>query len=202
MFIFVVYDVIHRCKATLGYSLLIKLGMWEKTEELIRKITHAQLIAAATKIKETNWCTDTAILALEQHVQTVAAYAPHSYAQCFQFRLQLKALMVVNGMPVFWIIINQADLQCLLVICLAGVELELSSEIQSAFQRKTAIMNPVAIAKFFHIICDAILMSLFDVGQTEGGLLGPILNYFNTVEMNGHGMLHLHCLVWLKGILH
>ncbi len=83
MFIFVVYDVIHRHKAALGHSLLIKSGMWEKTEELIREITHAQLIAVATEIKETNRCIDAAILALEQHVQTVAAHAPHSYAQCF-----------------------------------------------------------------------------------------------------------------------
>ncbi len=80
---FVVYDVIHRRKAALGYSLLIKSGIWEKTEELIREITHAQLIAVATEIKETNWCTDAAILALERHVQTVAAHAPHSYTRCF-----------------------------------------------------------------------------------------------------------------------
>ncbi len=60
---FVVYDVIHRRKAALGYSLLIQSGIWEKTEKFICKITHAQLIAAVTEIKETNWYTDTAILA-------------------------------------------------------------------------------------------------------------------------------------------
>ncbi len=68
MFMFVVYDVIHRPKAALGYSLLIKSGIWEKTEELICEITHALLIATATEIKETNRCTDTAILVLEQHI--------------------------------------------------------------------------------------------------------------------------------------
>ncbi len=51
---FVVYDIIHRRKAALGYSLLIKSGMWEKTEKLIREITHTQLIATANEIKETN----------------------------------------------------------------------------------------------------------------------------------------------------
>ncbi len=54
MFMFVVYDVIYRRKAALGYSLLIKSDMWEKTEELIREITHAQLITTTTEIKETN----------------------------------------------------------------------------------------------------------------------------------------------------
>ena len=62
---FIIYNVIHRRKVVLGYSLLVKLGMWEKTKKLIYKITHAQLTATATEIKETNWCTNAAILVLE-----------------------------------------------------------------------------------------------------------------------------------------
>ncbi len=126
---FIVYDVIHRHKAALRYSLLVKSGMWEKTEELICEITYARLTVMATKIKETNRCTDTAILALERHVQTVTAYAPHSYARCYQFSLWLKALMVANSIPVFWIMFNPTDLRCPLIIHLASVELEMSSKI-------------------------------------------------------------------------
>lgn len=103
--------------------------------------------------------------------------------------------MVANGMPIFWIIINPADSQFPLVIRLASVKLELSSEIQSVFWRKTATMNSVTVAKFFHIICDAIFMSLFSASQTEGGLLGLISNYFSNVKTNACRMLHLHCLV-------
>ncbi len=110
--------------------------------------------------------------------------------------------MVANGMPIFSIIINLADLQCQLVIRLAGVELKLSSKIQSTFWYKTATMNPVAIAKFFHIIYEAIFISFVDASQIDVRLLGSISNYFGTVEMNGHRMLHLHCLMWLKGVLH
>ncbi len=110
--------------------------------------------------------------------------------------------MVANDMPIFWIIINPADLQYLLVIHFANIELELSSKIQSVFRCKTATINPIAIAKFFYIICDAIFMSLFGVGQSKRGLLGPILNYFGIVETNSHRILYLHYLVWLKGVLH
>ncbi len=85
VFMFVVYDVIYRRKAVLGYSLLIKSGILEKTEELIREITHAQLSAAATEIKETNRCTGAAILVLERHVQTVAAHAPLRILDAFNF---------------------------------------------------------------------------------------------------------------------
>lgn len=199
---FVVYDIIYRLKAALGYSLLIKSGVWDKTEELIKKLTHAQLIAAATKIKETNQGTDPAILALERYVQTVAAYVPHSYAQYFQFWLWLKALMITNGMLVFWITINLADLQFFLVIPLAGVNLDLRNNTQSAFAHKTGIINLVVVATFSHIICDAEFMSLLASGKLEAELLGPISNYFATVKTNGRGILHLHCLFWLKGVSH
>lgn len=202
VFMFIVYDVIHRRKAALGYSLLIKSGLWDKIENLITELTHAQLVAVVTEIKKTNRCTDPAILALETHVQTVAAHAPHPYARCFQFRLRLKALMITNGMPVFWIKINPADLRCPLVIRLAGVELNLDRETQSAFAQTTATMNLVAVAKFFYIICEALFVSLLAAGEVEGELLRPISNYFATVETNGHRMLHLHCLVWLKGASH
>ena len=65
---FIVYNFIYRHKATFGYSLLVKSNIWEKTEESIHKIINIQLIAIATKIKETNRCTNTTILALEQYI--------------------------------------------------------------------------------------------------------------------------------------
>ncbi len=109
--------------------------------------------------------------------------------------------MIANGILVFRITINPADLQYPLIILFAGVKLELSSKIQSAFRYKTATINPVAIAKIFHIIYDAIFMFLLNASQTERGLLRPISNYFDIVEMNNCGILYLHCLVWLKGML-
>ena len=54
VFIFVVYDVISKCKAMLGFSLSIMFDVWDKTEGLIKKLTYAQLIAIATEIMETN----------------------------------------------------------------------------------------------------------------------------------------------------
>lgn len=110
--------------------------------------------------------------------------------------------MIANGMSVFWITINPADLQCPLVTCVTGIELEFSSKIQSIFWCKTVTINPFAIAKFVHIICNAIFMSLFSASQTKKELLGPILNYFGTIKTNSREMLHLYCLVLLKDILH
>lgn len=79
VFIFVIYNVIFRGKTALGYSLLIKLVMWNKTEQLIIKLTYAQLIIVVTEIKEINRYMDLPILTLERYIQIVAAHDLHSY---------------------------------------------------------------------------------------------------------------------------
>ena len=59
-------------------------------------------------------------------------------------------------------------------------------------------MNPVVVANFFHIICKGLFISLLAAGEVEGRLLETISNHIATVKTNRHGILHLHCLVWLK----
>lgn len=60
-------------------------------------------------------------------------------------------------------------------------------------------MNLVAVAQFFEAVCTGIFKHLLVAGSIKDGLLGPVSTYFGTVETNGRGMLHLHCLVWLRG---
>lgn len=132
----------------------------------------------------------------------MAAYTFHSYLQYFKFQLRLKTLIITNGILVLWIIINLADLQYLFVIHLVRVKLDLGNNTQSAFARKMAKINPVAVAKFLYIICNTVFMSLFAVGQFEKEFLEPISIYYITVKINGHGILYMHCLVWLRDISH
>lgn len=65
-----------------------------------------------------------------------------------------------------------------------------------------AIMNLVAVAKFFHIIYKALFVSLLATGKVKKGLLEPILNYFATIETNEYRMFYLHCLIWLRRVSH
>ena len=62
-------------------------------------------------------------------------------------------------------------------------------------------MDPAVIAKFFHAICNGILNGLICPKDGEPGIFGDVSNYFGVVETNGHGMLHLHTLIWLRGNL-
>lgn len=62
---FIVYNVIHKWKRGLGYSLLAKIKLWIKTKQLIINLTHNNLITAAKEIKETNMYINLGILAFE-----------------------------------------------------------------------------------------------------------------------------------------
>src|SRR5436305_9555812 len=69
--------------------------------------------------------------------------------------------------------------------------------VNAAFRRKTANINPVTIIVFFDKVCTNILKALISPGKSEIEIFGDISTYFETVETNGHGMLHLHCLIWV-----
>ena len=71
----------------------------------------------------------------------------------------------------------------------------------TAFRRKTANMNPAAITVFFHKVCTGILKVLVSPGESEIRIFSKVSTYYMVVKTNGHGMLHLHCLVWLAGNL-
>lgn len=65
---FVIYNIIDKCKTVLGYILLVQTKQWIKIEQLIMNLTSNNLITIAEKRKEINNCTNSAILAFEQQV--------------------------------------------------------------------------------------------------------------------------------------
>lgn len=118
-------------------------------------------------------------------------------------RAEIRGLIVRDGMPAFWLIINPSDLQNLLVLVLAGA-LHSSSALPNATATvccTVAVLDPVAVARFFHHTCTAVLDGLLRSKPSEFGILGDVSNYFGVVETNGRGMLHLHALIWVRGNL-
>ncbi len=103
--------------------MLVKLKQWTETQSLISNISYAELCEAAEAVRLTNTCTHPGILALERQVQLVAAHVPHFYTKCFQYRLQICALMVTKGMHTFWATFNPSDLRCSIVLWLASIDI-------------------------------------------------------------------------------
>ena len=106
--------------------------------------------------------------------------------------------MVIRGMPLFWTIFNPLDLQCPIVLWLAGVAVGCFDSTTSAFHHGTTTMNPTAVATFFYKTCRVIFNYLLRVGSSNSSFFGPVSVYFGTIETNGWGMLYLYCLIWLK----
>jgi hypothetical protein len=183
--------------------LLVKRGDYQAVQDVISSLTHQQLIAAAQSLRLTQKTSDPAIATLRQAIQTVAARVPNSFAQKQDMRLHIRALFIEFGPAAFWLTLNPSDLRDPLVVKLAGITLpkDAFERANAAFRRKTANMNPAAVAVFFHKVCTGILEALISPGEGQIGIFGEVSTYFGVVETNGRGMLHLHCLVWLAGNL-
>jgi len=202
-FLYLLYDVLQRRNAALGNSIVVKRKDWEAAHEAISSLTFNRLEAAAKSVQETGTHNDPTIQQLERQVQSIASHVPQSFALMRAARVHIRALFVSSGMPAFWLTVNPADLNSPIVLILAGVALscdELATEARR-IRRVTALMNPVAVAQFFHHICAGLFDALLAAGKDRSGILGEVSNYFGVVETNGRGMLHLHSLVWLAGNL-
>ncbi|CAF3443870.1 unnamed protein product [Rotaria sp. Silwood1] len=81
---------------------------------------------------------------------------------------------------------------------LAGVNLKLdkilADEYPSRYDHAQLVAtHPVAITKFFDKLIQTIIDTLI-----VGGVLGPAISYYGTVENQGRGSLHPHVLLWLN----
>ena len=73
-------------------------------------LTLAELNKAAAEVQLIRKCTDPTILKLERHVQIIDSQTSHSFARCAGQAIQIKALMISDGIPVLWISLNLSDL--------------------------------------------------------------------------------------------
>lgn len=98
-----------------------------------------------------------------------------------------QALILSNKMLVLWITINFYDLQSTLILILAGMWFKdkYVNNFAEAIARITAIINLVAMARFFEATCRGIFKHLLAAGFKNGGLLGPVSIYFGTIKING-----------------
>ena len=200
---YLLYDVMQRRRSALGNSLLVKRGDYRAVQELMSSLSYERLIAAAQSLRETQTTSDPAITTLRRAIETVASRVPNSFAEKREMRLLLRGLLIEFGLAAFWLTINPSDLRDPLVVKLAGVTVPRDGlrKADAAWRRKTANMNPAAIAVFFDKVCTGVLEALICPGEDKMGIFGEVSTYFGAVETNGRGMLHLHCLVWLTGNL-
>lgn len=201
---YLLYDMIQLRRSSLGNSLLIKRSQWTSVARDLNSLDANRLQTAAKELAANQIASDPLVRRLLKNITAIGSQVPGSFFHKLQMRAELRGLLVREGMPAFWLTINPSDLQNPLVLVLAGVihlSDDISTNLASAVRSTTATSDPVAVARFFHCTCKAVLDGLLGSKSTKGGILGDTSNYFGVVESNGRGMLHLHTLVWLQGNL-
>lgn len=200
---YLLYDVIQLRNSCLGNSLLIKRSQWASVTRDLNSLSSDRLRKVAEELAANQVSTDALVRRLLKNITAIGVQVPGSFFQKLQMRAEIRGLLVREGMPAFWLTINPSDLQNPLVLVLAGLQCpsDSSTSLSSAIRCETATSDPVAVARFFHCTCKAVLDGLLGSKPADMGILGDVSNYFGVVESNGRGMLHLHTLVWMRGNL-
>ena len=138
-------------------------------------------------------------------VDHVAAHVPGSPTQRKYQRNQLKSLIMTIGVPIFFITFAPVEFKNPLCMYYCGEQIDLLSRqpvMPHHLDRMRAIAsNPVACARFFHLLVSLFVRIILRSGHELPGLFGRIRAYYGTVEAQGRLSLHLHLLLWIVSSL-
>ena len=114
------------------------------------------------------------------------------------------SLISYNGAPSWFITLSPADINHPICIYFADKNITFKPELyfkkaDDAYRLVTS--NPVAAARFFHMMCKNFIKHVLGFGKKHPGLYGETKAYYGTVEQQGRLTLHLHMLIWIKGAL-
>jgi hypothetical protein len=120
-------------------------------------------------------------------------------------RSEILSTIISSGSPALYITISPLDHRHILAYKFTNrtQSLDLNALPQmlsdDLFRLRQAAQNPVGLAEFFHILISAILKSLFDGGENNFGIFGPLQHYYGMVEAQNRGTLHIHLVLWIQG---
>jgi len=117
-------------------------------------------------------------------------------------RNEIWSLMYYLGAPSWFITISPADIKHPLCLYFADTCTEFKPDIRLPDEAYRLISsNPVAAARFFHIMCMSFIKNVLGVGVEHPGIYGETNGYYGTVEQQGRLTLHLHLLLWIRNSL-
>ena len=211
-FLFTAFNVLQRREMLLRVGLKAKRRNFESVASRFAKLDDFAIHAISEKIASGNNVSacneqERQVLDLMQHVNAVSSHIQGSAASKIKQRSELKALMIDQGLPSFYLTINPSDVHNPLVRFLAGSEINVDTVLPSDYDNYTQSMlvsaNPFATAKFFNLYINAFIKALLayepNLFKRENGILRKVKAYYGCVEAQGRGTLHCHMLIWVEG---
>src|SRR6202789_881803 len=137
-------------------------------------------------------------------IDTVGGRVKGSLTSKKYMRNDVWSLISYAGAPSWFITLSPADINHPICIYFADKNITFKPEIyfkkaDEAYRLVTS--NPVAAARFFHIMVENFIKHVLGFETKKPGFYGKTEAYYGTVEQQGRLTLHLHMLLWIKNAL-
>ena len=134
-------------------------------------------------------------------IDTVGGHVKGSLTAKKYMRNEVWSLISFLGAPSWFLTLSPADINHPICIYFADQNITFKPEIyfkkaDEAYRLVTS--NPVAAARFFHMMVQSFIKHVLGFGTKHPGYFGQTEGYYGTVEQQGRLTLHLHMLLWLK----
>ena len=145
---------------------------------------------------------ETACFRVLSDIDTVGGHVKGSLTSKKYMRNNVWSLISYAGAPSWFITLSPADINHPICIYFADKNITFKPELyfkkaDDAYRLVTS--NPVAAARFFHMMCENFIKHVLGFGKKHAGLYGETKAFYGTVEQQGRLTLHLHMLIWIKG---
>ena len=137
-------------------------------------------------------------------IDTVGGHVKGSLTSKKYMRNEVWSLISYIGAPSWFITLSPADINHPICIYFANKNITFKPEVyfkktDEAYRLVTS--NPVAAARFFHIMVENFVKHVLGFKTKHPGFFGNTEAYYGTVEQQGRLTLHLHMLLWIKNAL-
>ena len=116
-------------------------------------------------------------------------------------RNEVWSLIVFKGGPLWYIMLNPADVKHPICLYWAGTQIKFNPNLSRSSEEKFKLIanNPVVGACFFDFMVCNFIENVLGVGADHPELFGKTSAYYGIIEQQGCLTLHLHMLIWIEG---
>ncbi|KAJ3565934.1 hypothetical protein NP233_g7319 [Leucocoprinus birnbaumii] len=206
-----VFGVIRKRQVARAASIEMSRTDYSRNLNIIAQLTPEDFTLASAEEARFESFSNPAMRALRQSMTTASGKVVYTDASIKQVRSVVWGTVVECGPPTIWFTLNPSDLHNPVAQVFVGQDIDLD-DFNSAFgpnSTERAInvaQDPAGAALFCHHLFKAVLECLFGIVGAKGsapptrrpGVLGTVEAYVGTIEAQGRGTLHMHCLLWLS----